>query len=278
MSKPKSEWAGVIVVGNGHELDVRLYSYQKKVSPLGLQLVHKLCKTPLNGNEEDESDAEEAPAKNAPFRAPAAGSVAQVNVQLSCPKCQRPLLTDEIGQGIVVDGTTLLLNETEAAALKFERTERVSAEYKDGKDHLILALGTRRRLIVCPKPASAGMYADLYHAFVKSGRVAFIPELVIKGTASVGILRPLKLAASVFGKERELLVLDLLNDADALRDPAEVPSYPGVLPQPEAMDLGALVKEMKMNSTPLDPESCVSPRRVRLKQVARLALERSLRG
>lgn len=264
-----AEWTGVIVVGP-YELDCRLFSAFGRGKPFPIKFIHAKCHTTLGEilTEKEEKEkgvvAEELPT-------------VQAREQLFCPKCQRPLKTDEVGQGVETESGIIEVSEAEITTLEFGLTKRVAAELIQADDSAIEAVGFGRRLYVLPKPAAVDVYASIYYTLRESRRIGFISPLVIKKKPNVAVIRPLTIPFVVFGQERPVLVLDVLNDTDRLKDPAELPDYPGSLPALNLAVLAQPIAEAQKITTRLDPERCVNPKRLRLKGIIKRAVERSLK-
>jgi non-homologous end joining protein Ku len=262
-----AEWTGVIVVGP-FELDCRLFSAFGRAKPFPIRFLHKNCHTVLEEVRLEKSEEEKPPEKLPP---------AQVREQFFCPKCQKPLRADEIGHGIETTSGVVEISEADVAALKFEPEKRLTAELILADDPAIEAIGFGRRLHVLPKPAAVDAYANIYYLLRESKRFGFISSLVIRGKPNVAILRPLTIPSVIFGVERRVLALDILNDTDCLKDPAEIPDYPASLPGLNLAILAQPLAEAQKINRWLNPESCINPKRLRLKGIIRRAVERSLK-
>jgi non-homologous end joining protein Ku len=262
-----AEWTGVIVVGP-FELDCRLFSAFGRAKPFPIRFLHKNCHTVLEEVQPEKSE-EEKPRGKLPG--------VQVREQFFCPKCQKPLRADEIGQGIETTSGIVEISEADIAALRFEPKKQLTAELILADDPTIEAIGVGRRLYILPKPAAVDIYANIYYLLRESKRFGFISPLVIKGKPNVAILRPLTIPSVIFGVERRVLVLDILNDTDCLKDPAEIPDYPAFLPDLNLAILARPLAEAQEINKKLNPERCINPKRLRLKEIIRRAIECSLR-
>jgi len=274
MAKTTAEWSGVIVVGS-FELDCRLFGATGRAKPLPLKMVHIDCKTVLEEKAAEPEAAEPIEEEKKPE--PEAAAPIEAREQIFCPKCQKALKSDEIGRGIETAVGTILLLEAELKSLEFEPAKRVTAELIAADDPTLTATGFGRRLYVMPKPAAVRAWDQVFHVLKESQRVGFINPIVIKRKANVGILRPLVVPAVVFGEERAILVLDMLNDTDCLKDPASVPDYPRTLPPVNVAELAKPIADAQAATDGLNPERCVNPKRIQIKRVLRQAMERSLR-
>jgi non-homologous end joining protein Ku len=267
-----AEWVGVIVVGP-FELDCRLFSSSRRARPLPLRNVHTNCHTVL----EEEIGGKEVEESVAASEEKTGKPVTQVREQFFCLKCQRPVKSDEVGKGVETESGVIEISEAEIASLEFEPAKRVKAELIRADDPAIEAVGFGRRFYVLPKPAGLEAYAHIFYTLRESGRVAFISPLVIKRKPYVAVLQPLEIPAVIFGGARWLLVINVLNDTDQLRDPAELPDYPGALAEPPFAKLAQPIAEAQKVISWLDPERCVNPGRQRLKGIIKRAVARSLR-
>ena len=264
-----AEWTGVIVVGS-YNLDCRLFSASGRARPLPIEYVHTRCHTTLSEAVSEEKEKEEVEvSEELPL--------VQVREQLFCPKCQRPIKTDEVGRGIETEAGVIEVSEAEMETLKFEPTKRVTAELIQADDPAIEAVGFGRRLIILPKPAAVDTYASIYYMLRESRRIGFISLLVIKRKPNVAVLRSLTVPSVVFGREYPILFLDMLNDTDCLKDPADFPDYPASLPSPNFAVLAQPIAEAQKIETKLDPERCVNPERLKLKEIIKRAVARSLK-
>jgi hypothetical protein len=262
-----AEWTGVIVVGP-FELDCRLFSAFGRARPFPIRFLHKNCHTVLEEVWPEKSEEEESPE-----RLPGV----QVREQFFCPKCQKPLRADEVGRGIKTASGIVEISEADIAALKFEPKKRLTAELILADDPVIEAIGFSRRLYVIPKPAAVNDYANIYYLLEKSKRFGFISPLVIKGKPNVAIIRPLTIHPDIFGAERRVLALDILNDADCLKDPAEIPDYPAFLPYLNLDVLASPLAKAQEVYRRLNPKICINPRRLRFMEITRRAVEQSFR-
>lgn len=271
-----AEWIGVIVVG-AYNLDCRLFSAFGRARPFPIKLVHTKCHTDL-GEEIPTKEKEKDEGKK--FlnlgKKPSVQAV-QVREQLFCPKCKRPIKTDEVGRGIETETGVIEVPEAELETLKFEPTKRVTAELIQADDPAIEAVGFGRRLYVFPKPAAVEAYANIYYILRESKRVGFISSLVIKQKPYVAVVRSLTVPSVVFGREYPILFLDMLNDTDCLKDPADFPDYPASLPSPNFAVLAQPIAEAQKIETKLDPERCINPKRLKLKEIIKRAVARSLK-
>ena len=283
-----AEWTGVIVVGL-YNLDCRLFSAFGKARLFPIKYVHTECHTaisepvPEKKEEKEIEVSEELPQVQISEAVPEKKdekeelSSVQVREQLFCPKCQRPIKTDEVGRGIETEAGIIEVPEAEIATLKFEPTKKVIAELIQADDPAIEAVGFGRRLYVFPKPAALEDYASIYYILRESKRVGFISSLVIKQKPHVAVLRPLNIPAVVFGREYPILVSDVLNDTDCLKNPAEFPDYPAFLPSLNLAALAQPIAEAQKIGTKLDPERCVNPKRLKLKEIIKRAVALSLK-
>jgi non-homologous end joining protein Ku len=262
-----AEWTGVIVVGP-FELDCRLFSAFGRARPFPIRFLHKNCHTVLEEVQPEKSE-EEKPREKLPS--------VQVREQFFCPKCRKPLRADEVSQGIETASGIVEISEADVAALKFEPKKRLTAELILADDPAIEAIGVGRRLYVLPKPAAVDVYANIYYLLREGKRFGFISPLVIKGKPNVAILRPLTIPLVIFGAERRVLALDILNDTDCLKDPAEIPDYPAFLPDLNLAILARPLAEAQEINKRLNPETCINPKRLRLKEIIRQAVERSFK-
>ena len=269
MAKTTAEWTGVFVVGS-FELDCRLFGATGRAKPLPLKMVHIDCKTVLEEEAAEPIEEEEKPKLEA-------AAPIETREQIFCSKCQIPLRADQIGRGIETEVGTILLLETELNSLEFQPAKRVTAELIAADDPTLTATGFGRRLYVMPKPAAIKTWNQIFHVLKESQRVGFLNPIVIKRKANVGILRPLVVPAVVFGEERAILVLDILNDTDCLKDPASVPDYPRILPPINVAELAKPIADAQAATGRLDPERCVNPKRIQIKEVLTQAMKRSIR-
>lgn len=270
-----AEWVGVIVVGS-YSLDCRLFSVFGKARPFPIKFVHTKCHTAL-GEEISAEKKEKEEVKVEEVGVSKELPSVQLREQLFCSKCQRPLRADEINRGIETEVGIIEVSEVEIETLKFEPTKRVTAELIQAGDPAIEAVGFGRRLYVFPKPAAHEAYASIYYMLRESKRIGFISLLVIKQKPYVAVIRSLAVPSVIFGREYPLLVLDVLNDTDCLKDPAGFPDYPVSLPPPNFAVLAQPVAEAQKIETKLDPERCVNPRRLKLKEIIKRAVARSLK-
>jgi len=266
-----AEWIGVIVVG-AYNLDCRLFSAFGRARPFPIKLVHTKCHTDLG----EEIPTEEKEKKDKGKKLPSVQAI-QVREQLFCPKCQRPIKTDEVGRGIETETGVIEIPEAELETLKFGPTKKVTAELIQADDPAIEAVGFGRRLYVFPKPAAVDTYANIYYMLRESRRIGFISPLVIKQKPYVAVLRSLTVPSVVFGREYPILFLDMLNDTDCLKDPADFPDYPASLPSPNFAVLAQPIAEAQKIETKLDPERCINPKRLKLKEIIKRAVARSLK-
>lgn len=264
-----AEWTGVIVVGS-YNLDCRLFSAFGRARPFPIKYVHTRCHTTLSEAvpEKKEKKEIEVSEKLPPV---------QLREQLFCPKCNRALKTDEVGRGIETEAGVIEIPEAEIETLKFGPTKRVTTELIQVDDPAIESVGFGRRLYVFPKPAAVDTYANIYYMFRESRRIGFISPLVIKGKPNVVVIRPLTIPSIIFGREYPILVLDVLNDTDCLKDPAEFPDYPAFLPSPNFAVLAQPIAEAQKIEATLDPERCVNPQRLRLKEIVKRVVARSIK-
>lgn len=269
MAKAAAEWTGVISIGP-FILDCRLFSAFGKAKPFPLRYVHTNCHTVLE--EVEEKEARESPVEEVVAKLPAV----QVREQFFCPKCQRPLRTDEIGRGLETEAGIIEVSEAEIASLEFEPTKQLKTELIQADDPAIEAVGFGRRLYVVPKPAATGVYSAVFYMLRESRRIAFISPLIIKRKTYITVLRPLEIPEVIFGKKRQLLVVDVLNDTDQLKDPAELPDYPSALLEPSMAELSQPIAEAQKVAARLDPERCINPKRLKLKEIIKKAVARSL--
>lgn len=270
MAQPTAEWTGVVVLG-GKELDCRLFSALGHAKPLPLKLVHTTCRTRLEAppeaaarREPEETEAPETPA------------LAQVGQQLHCPRCARPLKADEVSRAVETEAGLILLRDDELASLTFQTAKRVVAEFIRADDEAVDAVGYSRRLFILPKPAALETYGQVFAILHTSQRLGFVSPWVVKGKAQVAVIRPLVVPPVIFGAERRLLVVDMLNDTDRCKDPALLPGYPGSLPELKLAALAEPIAEAQRVTAALDPERCVNPKRRRLKAIIQQALIRAL--
>ena len=263
-----AEWTGVIVVGS-YNLDCRLFSVFGRAKPFPIKYVHTRCHTTLEAVPEKKEKKEVKVSKELP--------PVQLREQLFCPKCNQALKTDEVRRGIETEAGVIEVSEAEMATLKFEPTKRVVTGLIQADDQTIEAVGFGRRLYVFPKPAAVDTYANIYYTLRESRRIGFISPLVIKQKPYVAVLRPLTIPSVIFGREYPLLVLDVLNDTDCLKDPAEFPDYPASLPSPNFAVLAQPIAEAQKIETKLDPERCVNPQRLRFKEIVKRVITRSLK-
>ena len=264
-----AEWTGVIVVGP-YELDCRLFSAFGRAKPLPLRFVHKNCHTVLDEIRAEKEELQER------VEAEELSSV-QVREQLFCPKCQRSLKTDEISRGVETESGIIEVSEAEIATLEFKPTKRVTAELIEANDPAIEAVGFGRRLYVFPKPSALGIYANIYYMLRDSKRAGFISSLVIKRKPKVVDLRPLTIPSVIFDQDRPILIVDMLNDTDRLKDPAEFLDYPRSLPAANFAVLAQPIAEAQKSFKPLDPERCVNPKRLVIKEIVKQAVARSFK-
>ncbi|MFH0852254.1 MAG: hypothetical protein V1845_01440 [bacterium] len=267
-TKIKAEWTGVIAV-DPFELDCRLTPAIGRVKPLPIVEVHFGCHTVLTPPKTKEAGAEAQEEKDT--------EAVCVREQIFCPKCQRPLKTDEIGCGIDMASGVVQITDAEIASLKFEPTKRVFSQFIPDNDPTLETIGFSRRLHVYPKPASVDSYFNIFHLLRDSNSLGFIPLIVIKRVPNVAVIRPLEIPAVIFGQKRLCLVVDILNDTDRLRDPAEFPDFTPIAAVPDFKRLAQPMADTMKNAKPLDPERCVSPRRAKIKAIINAAVARSLK-
>lgn len=258
MATATAVWTGVIVVGT-LELDCRLFSSLKKAELLSLRTVHKSCHTIL-----DLRDEREKPAEPLPIQVPA-----RVQTQPFCPKCQQRLNTDEIGKAIETPSGIFELSEEELTSLEFESTKRVQAELIQANDPVLETIGFGGRLYVMPKAGTLSEYANVWHVLYQSQRVGFISCLVIKKKPNVGIIKPLDIPETVFGKHYQVLVVDILNNTDCLKNPTELLDSFDALPPLDASKLAQSIAAAQNTKTELDPKHCGNPKQRRLKEIVR---------
>lgn len=270
MAKVSAEWVGVIVVGS-FEMDCRLFSARGKAKPFPVRFVHTSCHTALEGIEVEEKERETEE------KVVVSTEVVGVREQFFCPRCQRLLKTDEVSRGVETESGIIEISETEFEALKFATVKRVTAELINVDDMAIEAVGLGRRLYVMPKPSGISTYALVYRMLYESRRFGFISPFTIKEKPNVAVLKPLEIPETIFGKKRTVLVLDILNDTDRLKDPAELPDFFGDLPKVDIATLAQPIAEAQKVTARLDPGRCVNPKRRKLKEIVRQSLARSLK-
>lgn len=270
MASISAEWTGVIEFG-GEELDCRLFSVSGKPKPFPLRLIHVKCKTPLIPPPKPEMGEEEAKVK-----VEVMGPVG-VREQINCPTCGIALKADEIGRAAETEAGLISLADEELKSLEFEKKKRVKAEFIDGNDSSIAAIGIGRRLYVFPKPAAIQTYYNVFHILRESSTAGFIPELVIKKAAYPAILRPISIPEVVFGAPRQVLVVEVLRDSDALKDPGDFPDFPKEIPPPNISQLAKQIADAQSGMRSLETERCINPKRQRLKALLKKKVYQALK-
>lgn len=271
-SKPKHEWMGTIVIGP-HEIGCRLYpAFGKAVAPT-LQRVHKSpCSPPALSKKKSGKPAEaKGWAKKSGF----------VQDQPFCTRCHKPLTPDEISWMVKTPrGIEVPLITDDLERLDFETSKRVTTEIVSAKSATLAALDTGgRRLYACPQPMSVEAYWTAYEALEQTRAVGFIPLLATKTDRGyVAIVRPLVIPSKLFyegGGEREVLVVDCLADTDELKDPRELPEYPGRSKvSPELLKETIKAINGAMSEEIADPERCVNPRTAKVLRMMERARNR----
>lgn len=237
MASPKSQWAGVFKFPEQLLLDCSLYAAAGKSLEFPFVEVHTPCLTPTKkkkrgGSESDEDSSEtssEAAANDDGIQAADADPLrtSKTVEQEICSKCEQPILSSDKGRAVDSDLGLLLLTEKDIASVTFERDKEVEAILCDDPDNLIDLIGRSTRYIIIPKPAFVDVYDQLYFNLSVGRRCALIPQLTIssKSGPSAAVIRTLCYPASIFGVERKILILEMINDPDALNDPATLRGY-----------------------------------------------------
>jgi len=269
---PKAAWTGVIHIGS-FDVDCRLFPLEMKTAPLPIKLVHAECKTVVSG----ENGAKDKKAASAPeAETEVVAEVTPVRLQTNCPKCQKPIRSDQVSRAIETSNGLVLITDEDFASLAFEPSKEAYASFAEEGDPALEAIGIHRRLLVCPKPAGLVTYTHVYHMLRISKRIGFIPELVINRSGMVAVIRAVVLPKAVFDEDLPAMVVDVLNDTEALRDPRSISDYPRTLKEPDHAWLASHIAAAQMHAQPLDPEKCVSPRRRKVKRLAMRVLRESM--
>lgn len=263
--KPRAAWTGVLAFPElGVELDGWLHASQRRGrTPLPVIMIHTNCKTSLAPpsvgaqREGDEAEKEEKGETEATPPTPAAAVAS-----LHCPRCNRPVKADEIGRAVETETLGLVpITEAEYRGLKAEAAKRVEARLIADPASVIASLGLGRRLWVFPKPSSVTEYYLLYQALRQSGRVGFVPEIVIQRRPYVLTIRPLETDPAVHGTRLSVLVADEFNDTDTLRSPAEFDLLPASLPPLDGTVLQHLADRAAAVTATIALDACVNPER-----------------
>lgn len=273
MAGGTADWVGVIHVG-AVALDCRLFSAGGRAKPLPLRTIHVGCKTVLAPERGERTTGTSQPSEEGEATEPSATDARE---QLYCPRCQKALRSDEIGRAVETETGLVVLTDAELASLTPEPCKEVRVEFVHLDNPVVWAVGTGRRLYVFPKPAAVKDYTTIFHLLREAQLAGFIRTIVIKRVAYPAVLRPLTIPSAVFGAARKLLVLDVLEDTDKLKDPDGFPDFVRELGEAEAAALASHITGAQARVQALDPDQCVSPRRRALKDLLRRKMEAALR-
>lgn len=281
MPTVKAAWTGVVVVGD-IRLDCGLYPATERPVPLPLVEIHNACITQLplkvaeEGVKPEQAEAEEAGAVE-PEPKP------EVSIQdiPHCPTCERDLKSDEVGKGVFTSGGLIKLTPTQLETLKFEPTKTINmelVELTEGNKSIINEIGFSRRLYVIAKPKSEEGYREIYTLFRRTPYVGFLPLIVISRKPNVAVMRAARIPKAVFGAEREVLIVDVLNNSATIRDPRSIRGFLDNLKIAELEIKEAITKVEKVARVRnLDPERCIDPARQQLEKIIKTAVTEAMR-
>lgn len=271
--KPRAAWTGVLAFPElGIDLDCWLYASQRRGRiPLPVVMIHTSCKTslasppePPKPEEKEGEDKEEKPAEGAPSPAPVTAAIAAFH----CPRCNRPLKSDEVGRAVETETLGLVpISDAEYAGLKVVAAKRAGAQIVVDPASVIASLGLGRRLWVFPKPVSVGDYFLLLEALRRSGRVAFVPEIVVGKRPYVLVVRPLETDEAVHGTTLSVLVADEFNDTDTLRSPADFELLPTSPPAIDGTRVTILAERAAAITARVNLSVCVNPVRRKFREL-----------
>lgn len=281
---PKPEWMGTIQVGP-FKFDARGYSSSGKADVPVIYKVHVTCKNPLPAPEVKTDSASETSAsqtpkedsKNTDTKSRGKGKKdAQVTDQTSeentpestptlaiakliCPACHIEIPTNEIGDAIIAQGVIVLLTEADKESLRFEKTKLASGVYTS--DAGLEMIGSSRRFYLFPSGIeSLRTYWDLYKVLDATKLVAFFPTFVLKDTPLSAVIRAMRLDPVFFGVQHTLLVLDLLNDSETLKDPSIFKEFFGGIPTLTGGELAEEITDARRSARTINPTECINLR------------------
>ncbi len=292
---PKPEWTGTIQVGP-FKFDARGYSSSGKADVPIIYKVHVTCKNPLPAPEAKADNTPAVTASQAPKEDPKNTDTKgrgkgkkdtqptdQVQeestpeptptlavAKLICPACHIEIPTNEIGDAIIAEGVIVLLTEADKDSLRFEKTRLASGVYTS--DAGLEMIGSSRRFYLFPSGIeSLKTYWDLYKVLDATKLVAFFPTFILKDTPLSAVIRAMRLDPVFFGVQHTLLVLDLLNDSETLKDPTIFKEFFGAIPALTGGELAEEITDARRSARTIDPTECINLRTRVLQEIGEKA-------
>lgn len=236
----QAEWSGVFRLPNFKgqrpkwiDLDCWLYGSSGRSPSTKFVIAHANCPAEKEGAKKKAADKLSDEAGEAREKAPISpGNPAPLAVeQLTCDLCKQPIPSSKAERRIRIGAKIYKLTRGDLKLLSFPRTKEVTIEFRTDQEDVLDALIPSRRLYIMPKPDYRETYLDLLDYLIICGASGFARLITLDEDApNVGVIRPVTYPAEFFGEQIDILVLDLLTDPAALKNPQSLKGFAGYFP------------------------------------------------